>query len=242
MKKKLYIIIALFALFFGFGFAKVSASDLTTTETITTQEEVTTATVTEETPFEFDIDDDGTVYINGEEVSKAKLIELVTLYLNEQFGEYLGPLAWVLGFIALAIVSIALIFIKRLGTLIVTYRDLNATNSQAVTIKSNVDENTAAIKQAEARTAKSEAMNSILLEMTYQLFANSSNPQLVALASKYKEDTQKVLAIDDNIPDALQIVKQAGLSISNALIGETVKQREVNKQALIDQINNQSKE
>ena len=241
MKKKLYFIIALVALFFSFGFVKVEATNLTT-EPITTEEQITEDVITEETPFEFDIDEDGTIYINGDEVSKEKLIELLTFYLNEQFGEYLGPLAWILGVIALAIVSIALIFIKKLGLLIKTYRDLNVTNSQAVTIKSNVDENTAAIKQAEARAAKSEAMNSVLLEMTYQLFANSSNPQLVALASKYKEDTQKVLAIDDNIPDALQIVKKAGAAISTAIIGDSIKQAELKKQALIDQINNQNKE
>jgi hypothetical protein len=241
MKKKLVIFIAMFALFFSFGFVTVSASEVTTTETITTQEGVTTEAVTE-TPFDFDIDDSGTVYINGQEVSKSQLIEMLTLYLNEQFGEYLGSLAWILGIIATMIVSGALLLFKRLGTLIKTYRELNVTNTQAVTVKSNVDENTAAIKQAEARAAKSEAINSVLLEMTYQLFANSSNPQLVALAPKYKEETQKILAIEDNIPDALQIVKQTSNTIAKTIIGETIKQTELKKQALIDQINNSSKE
>lgn len=221
----LFLLIAL-----SFGNIGVFAAE--TTEEVTT-EEVTTGAVAED-GLDIYIDDEGAVYIDGVKLTKEQLLQITYEALEENFGSEIATVLIVVVASILALLGFGTWGITRVTQNIRATRDLKATNDKVVNVGDDVDKNTASILKLESREAKSQAMQALILKGLSIIMANSTNQNILGSASSFKEEVDRVLSIDDNIKDALQIVKSASKEIKETVIGETVQTIKAKKNEILN--------
>jgi len=221
---------------FGFLTTQVHASPVTTEEQVTTTEAVVTTTelITETAPVIEVID--GTIYINGTELNKEQAITLLAYYIDNSLGPYLKVLGWTTAGVATGLFGLAVLLISKIGKNTLAKVNLKKASEDTATVKLDIDANRQDTKKLEAKTIKSQALNSLALEGITVLMANSSNPAVAGRASKFQEDALRVLALDDNIPDALQIAGSAAKNIAEVIVGETLKKVDAEKQRLLNSL------
>lgn len=232
--KKLTMFLIMFALMFiGFAAATNVTYAAETTETVTT-EETTTGEEISEDDLNIQIGDDGAVYIDGVKLTKEQLLMITYEALEENFGSEIATALIVIVISILSLLGVGTWGITRLAQNIRASKEVKRTYDNVVEVGKNVDSNTDAVKKLESRVAKSQAIESLLLEGLNIIIANSTNQVILGSATSYKEKIDKVLSIDDNLVEALSKVEEASKNIKNTAVGETAKQIKAAKKKIIN--------
>lgn len=234
MKKVLSIIVlfAVFALGTIFIIPTVNAEE--TTEP-TTEEVIETEEVVESEEYDIYVDNNGTLYINGEELDQDQLQQIITSYLVDNFGEVLGQYQWILYIVGSVITIGVVLIIRKLGQLIFAWRELNSTNETAITLQPEINNNTTAIRDVELKASKNETLLSLNLEMMLDLMANSSNKAYVTKATYYREQIQKALKTETVI-EKTNFVKDVVNVVKETEIGKQLETTVEEKKDLINEI------
>jgi hypothetical protein len=231
MKKLLMFLMFAALMFFGFVATNVTYA-AETTEEVTTEE--TTENAVENEGLDIYVDDDGAVYIDGVKLTKEQLLQITYEALEENFGSQIATVSIVVVVAVLALLGFGTFGTTRITQNIRATRELKKTNDGVVGIKDNVNENSDAIYKLEARAAKSQALESLVLEGLSLIMANSSNEKILGSAATYKEKVDKALQIKDDVGEALKKVADSAKAINETSVGETVKNIKVAKKKIIN--------
>jgi len=229
--------------------APVQASEITTTEPPTTEattepptteEPATTAETTEEEPLEIIIGEDS-ITIGDVELSRDELEILLASALEQYADPLLKTFGWSAAALATAIVGVGLWLISKLVKNTIEQRNnrlaYSTTHEATKATNQNINSQTSQLKSLDARLAKSEAMNALLVQGMTTLMAKSSNQSIAESSASFKAEAERVLAIKDDISDVKQIIETAGKTVAKAIVGETVQKIKDKRAKLLADLN-----
>lgn len=185
------------------------------------------------------INDEGNFVVNGIELTKEEVTKIAFKYLDENFGDKLGAVGGIVIGVIVILIGMGAVAIKKVATNTSETRELNKTNSKISDTKESVDTNTTSIQKLEAREAKTQAMIGEVLKGLNIVMANSTNPNILGAAQGYKSGVEKVMNIDDNLKESLNIVKQATKDIKEVFVGKTAEEKKKERAKILNQMNNE---
>ncbi|NLF49335.1 MAG: hypothetical protein GX582_06790 [Acholeplasmataceae bacterium] len=215
---------------------KVFAAEITTEPEIT--EEVITTAVED---IEIIIEDDK-IIIGGFELSKDEAIAFLSDVLEVYAGDLLTVLGIPAAILASLLVGLLIFGLKKLTDYIKELREAKKTNqgisSTNTEVKKEIQTLATNNAKADARAAKSEAMNAVILDALVTITANSSNESIAAYGAHLKTASEKVLAMPDTVDESAirKIFADATENVAKQVVGNTIKAAKEKKEALIEQV------
>jgi len=207
----------------------VQASEITTEPPITTVSEDLQIVINEDE-----------IIIGEFSLSKGEAIAFLADILDVYAGDLLRQLGIPAVLLAALLVCILIFGIKKLADYIKELRQAKMTNegisSTNTEVKKEIQTLSLKNAQAEARAAKSEAMNAVILDALVTMTANSSNEAIAAYGAHLKTAAENAMAMDDTINEKefKSLFKDAALNIGKQVVGNVVQKAKEKKEALIE--------
>lgn len=236
-KIKVFFVILLGFFLFAFISAPMASAAEITTEQPTTTEQAVATTLSADIQIVINEDE---IIIGEFTLSKDEAIA----FLADILEVYAGGLLQRLGIPAIiaagVLVGLLIFGLKRLADYIKELRQAKETNagisSTNTEVKKEIQTLAETNAKAEARAAKSEAMNAVILDALVTMTANSSNEGIAAYGAHLKTAAENVLAMNDKVDEAAlkSILKQSSQSIGKQIVGNVVQKAKEKKEALIE--------
>ena len=240
MKQLKYLIVMLLVvLLLAFTTApQVFAAEITTEPpTTTTEEQEATTTVIEDVPIIIGEDE---IVIGDFTLSKEEAIAFLADILEVYLGDTLKALGIPAVMAAALLVGLLIFGLKKLTDYIKELRETKTTNSGISStntqIKNEIQTLAETNAKAEARAAKAETMNAVILDALVTITANSSNEAIAAYGAHLKTAAEQSLALSDKVDESAikSIFKTATENVAKQVIGNVTKQAQEKKEALIE--------
>lgn len=207
----------------------VQASEITTEPPITTVSEDLQIVINEDE-----------IIIGEFTLSKDEAIAFLADILEVYAGDLLTQLGIPAVIVAALLVGLLIFGIKKLADYIkelrqakLTNEGISSTNTEVLKV---VDSLVLKNAKSEARAAKSEAMNAVILDALVTMTANSSNDSIAAYGAHLKTAAEKAMAMDDTIDEKefKLLFKNAALNMGKQVVGNVIQKAKEKKEALIE--------